>query len=692
MAANSNIQLASLDFSDIKNNFTNFLKNQDTFKDYNFAGSGLSHLLDVLAYNTQYNAFYLNMVANEMFLDTAVQRSSVVSLAKMLNYTPKSNIAPTATVNVAVYSVANSTLTLPAYTRFLSKSINGTNYSFVTTDSKTVQVSANTAMFTGIPIKQGIQRNYNFTYSSTANPSSKFSIPDPAIDTSTLIVQVQQSSSNTSFTVYKNATDVGYSNISGNTAVYFLQEGLTGNYEIYFGDGIFGKQLDEGNVIKTSFLTTQGTASAGANAFTLMTSVGGYANTRVFPVTPATQGSNKESIESIKFQAPKAYASRGRAVTKADYITILQQNTLGYTFDAVNVWGGEENDPPEYGNIFISIKPTGGYTLTDSQKLDIINNIIKPSSVMTVTPKIVSPDYVYFLISSNVLYDPKLTNLSTGQIETIIRNGIKTFCNQNLNKFNSVFVVGNLINYIQNLNQSIIVADIDLFLQKRFIPALNSSQSYTLNFGDTLQNGIGDKSLQFSPSFSTYSGSGVLLPEVYYEQSPDSTTNIDMISVTEGGANYTNPTVTIYGDGTGATAKATVVGGSITAIEILTGGSNYTQATVVISDSTGVGATANAVLKGNYAFLRTYYYNNGVKNILTGSGISHSSNAGNIDYDAGILTLKNFYPVKLNNGDGIMRVTAYPANRIIYSSFDRIMTLDNFDPAAITVNLTAISR
>jgi hypothetical protein len=686
-AANSNIQLTGLDFTDIKTNFISFLKNQDTFKDYNFSGSGLNVLLDVLAYNTQYNAFYLNMVANEMFLDTAQQRSSVVSLAKMMNYTPQSNTAPTATVNVAVYGVSDSFLTLPKYSRFMSKPLNGTNYTFLTTDDVTVQVTANTATFSEVEIKQGVSRSYNFTYTAATNPTSIFDIPDPAIDTSTLIVQIQQSSSNSSFQIYKNAAEVGYSNITSTSPVYFLQEGISGNYQIYFGDGVLGQALTDGNIVKTTFISTQGTASAGANAFTLMTPVGGYANTRVFPVTPATQGTDRESIQSIKYQAPKAYSALGRAVTSQDYITILQQNTLGYTFDAVNVWGGEEMTPPQYGNVFVAIKPTGGYSLTQAQKDDIINNVILPASVMTVTPNIVEPDYTYVLLDGDIYYDPKLTNLSVGQLNSLIIQGIQTYCNNTLNTFNSTFIIGDLINYVQSLNPSITAADFDIYLQKRIIPALNTIQSYTINFGGPIENDTtGEEALQVTPSFATYDIAGNYYPEVYFEPSPDNTTNIDSITINNGGTNYTSPVITISGDGTGATAQAVVQDGVITAINMLTGGSGYTQAIITITDSTGSGASASAVIRGDYGFLRTYYFNNGVKNVLTGAGASQTSNAGTGDFQNGIITLANFSPVKLNNSTGVMKVTGYSDQRVLSSTLGRILTLDVMDPAAITLN------
>ena len=684
-SSNTNIQIADLDFSSIKQNFITYLQSQDTFKDYNFSGSAMSVLLDILAYNTQYNSFYLNMVANEMFLDSAIQRASVVSHAKLLNYTPKSAIAPTAFINFQANGVANSSFTLPKYTNFMSQAVGGVNYNFVTTTSYTVNTANSVASISNVQLKQGNPTTYSYTVNSTTNPSYTFQIPDGNIDTSTLQVTVQQSSSNTSYTVYQQASN--YLTLSSSSTVYFLQEStLSGYYEIYFGDGILGNKLSDGNIIYISYISTSGTSSTGANNFVLMDSLQGLTSYNITPLISASNGSERESIDSIKFQAPKSYSAQNRAVTKDDYITLIQQNTTGLTFDAVNVWGGEEQAIPEYGKIFVAVKPTGGYTLTDNQKSVIINDIIAPVSVLTVTPEIVDVDYIYLLFNASVLYYSKNTNLTSSQISSLVNSGIITYCNNNLNTFNSTLVIGGLINYIQSLDNSIYAVDFDLYLQKRIIPQLNVKQTYTINFNNPLEMGSGSESLQITPSFSQYDSSGNYYPTVYFEVAPDSTTNIDSITVTSGGSGYVNPSVTISGDGTGATASATVVNGVITSITVTSGGSGYTQASIVISDISGSGAVAVAVIRGDYANLRTYYYVNGVKNILT--SYSDTSNAGTVDFANGVVTLNNFNPVSLNNTDGILRVTAYSANRIVSSSYDKIITLDSNDASAITVNVT----
>lgn len=263
--ANTNIQITELDFNEIKNNLKLFLRNQDILKDYNYEGAALNTLLDILAYNTQYNAYYLNMVANEMFLDTAVQRNSVVSQAKLLNYVPKSAIAPQASINLTINGVTDTSLTVPKFTSFMSEAIEGINYNFVTTDSYTVNVNNGTANFESIILKQGIPTALSFVVDETTNPTFTFKIPEINVDTTSLVVSVQESVSNTFTTLYNLSTN--FLTLNGNSTAYFLQEGLNGYYEVYFGDGILGKKLSNGNVVTLTYILTQGTAAAGANNF-----------------------------------------------------------------------------------------------------------------------------------------------------------------------------------------------------------------------------------------------------------------------------------------------------------------------------------------------------------------------------------------------------------------------------------------
>ena len=686
MSSNTNIQITNLDFSSIKSNFINYLQTQDTFKDYNFSGSAMSVLLDVLAYNTQYNAYYLNMVANEMFLDSSLQRSSVVSHAKLLNYTPRSAIAPTATINFQANGVANSSFTLPKFTNFMSVPVGGVNYNFVTTDSYTNNTSGGVVTLNNVILKQGIPTTYSFTVNSATNPSYTFEVPDVNIDTSTIQVLVQQSSSNTSYDIYQSATN--YLTLDSESDVYFLQESLTGYYQIYFGDGILGKKLSDGNIIQVSYISTEGTSSAGANNFVLMDSFPSFTSYNITPITPASSGSEKESIDSIKYQAPKSYSSQNRAVSKDDYISIIQRNSLGITFDSVSVWGGEENDPPVYGQVFVSMKPAGAFNITETQKDRLIQDVIKPISVLTVTPTIVDPDYTYIKLSVNVYYNPSKTTLTSSQIQSGVTTAIQNYATTNLNTFNSTFNTFDVLTAIQSYDKSIITSEFTTQLQKKFFPNLTTATTYKLFYNVPLEKGMFLSGVSSLPAmkFRDPTNLSNLIDGIFLEEVPSSTGGVESISVINPGFNYQYvPTITILGDGTGATAHAVVSNGSISNIVIDSVGTGYTSAIATVTaqsgDTTGQLGSVVVNLTGRTGTLRTYY--NNTTNVKT----VFDQNVGTIDYNNGYITLNSFGPIDVDNELGQLTITANPSTSIISSSYNRIITIDPFDPTAITVNV-----
>jgi hypothetical protein len=690
--ANSHIQVTDLDFNTIKTNFKTFLQSQDVLKDYNYEGSVLSTLLDILAYNTQYNAYYLNMVANEMFLDSALLRSSVVSQAKILNYTPKSATAPSAVINLTINQVTDTSVTLPKFTTFMSSAIDGVNYNFVTTDSYTKNAVSGVVNFNNVTIKQGIPSSLSFTVDSTKNPTYTFEIPETMVDTSTITVTVQQTSSNTTLQIFELASN--YLILNGTSKVYFLQESLTGTYQVYFGDGVLGQKLIDGNIVNISYIVTQGSASYGANNFKLMNTVAGYSNTVVTTVSSATKGSSKESIDSIKFQAPKSYSSQGRAVSKNDYITALQQNTLGISFDAVNVWGGEENNPPVYGQVFVAIKPSGGYFLTNTQKQRLISEVINPISVLTVTPTIVDPDYTYLQINANVYYDPTQTTLTSAQISSGVKTALQNYGLTNLNTFNSTFNSYAVLTAIQNYDPSIISSEFSLKLQKKFFPLLGNSSNIKLYYNTPIQPGkFGSGITSYPPmTFLDPSNLSVNIPNVYIEEVPQSTYGVESISIINPGYGYqSKPTITIQGDGTGATAEVVIINGSISSVVVTNSGNNYTQAIATVtpatSDTTGRLGALIVNLKGQYGTLRTYYNNanTNVKTIL-------NTNIGTVDYQNGIISLNNFNPYGIDSALGQLAISVTPTTDIVSSTYDRIITIDQFDTTAITVNVTAKSK
>jgi hypothetical protein len=685
-SANSGLQITNLDFGSIKNSLKSFLQQQSDLKDYNFDGSSLSILLDLLAYNTQYNAYYLNMVANEMFLDSAVQRGSVVSHAKLLNYLPRSAVAPKATVNTVFNQVTTSTLTLPKGTTFISEAIDGVNYTFVTKDATTVNVTANTAIFNGLEIYQGISSSYSYTLNTVSNPKQIFDIPDTNVDLSTLVVTVQESSSNLISETYNQATN--FLSLTPSSEVYFLQEGMNGLYQVYFGDGLLGKALNNNNVVNISYITTNGTASFGANSFTLTSSVG-FSNNITHAITSASTGADKETIDSIKFTAPKSFAAQGRAVTKEDYVYLIQNNTQDFPVDSVSVWGGEENTPPVYGQIFCAIKPAGGYTLTPTQKERIINDVIKPISVLTVVPTIVDPDYNFVKINTKVLYDTKKTTLNGGQVQQQVIGAINTFAKNTLNTFNSTFKTPELITSVQNANPAIITNETDIRLQKKFYPTLNTKTTYQLNFGIPLKRNYFNAGLSSSPDFSVVDTTAIgnIRTGVFFEEVPSIVGGVASINIVNQGYSYTKtPIVTITGDGTGAEAVAVLVNGRVNSITITNPGYNYTQAVVTITnadgDSSGALAYAVAVLDGSVGTLRTYYYQNNTKQIL-------NPDAGTIDYQNGKVVLTDFAPIAVNNELGTFIISVVPDSTIVSSTYNRIVALDEFDPEAITVTVSA---
>jgi hypothetical protein len=404
-------------------------------------------------------------------------------------------------------------------------------------------------------------------------------------------------------------------------------------------------------------------------------------------VQAATQGAERETIESIKYTAPKSYAAQGRAVTKEDYIFLIQNNSGIFPIDAVNVWGGEENDPPVYGVVFVAIKPSGGYLLTPSQKSIIEEEIIKPISVLTVQPRIIDVDYNYLVINSNILYDTKLTTFTSSQLQTQTLTAIQGFAADTLNTFNSTFQLSTLISTVQSVSPSFITNDASIALQKRLVPSLTSSTTYTLKYGTSLKKDIFGKSISVTPTFQVIDvdNNSVVRDSVYLEETPSSTTYVESISISNPGFGYTStPTVTILGDGTGATARATIVNGQVDSITMIDVGVNYTQAIVQITSTDGNGSLASAVaiLAGNKGTLRTYYFENNVKKIL-------NANAGTVDYAQGIVTLTDFNPSAINNPLGVLSVQAVPTSTIVSSARDKIITLDNTDPTAININIVA---
>jgi len=694
MAANSNMQLVGTDFDQIKNNLVNFLKDQNILSDASYTGSVLSILLDILAYNTHYNAFYTNMVGNEMFLDTATRRSSVISHAKVLGYNPSSSSCSTAIVDIEItgLDLAIRSFVMPKYTKFLSEKLDGKNYTFVTTREYFLSNETGNFNLQGVTLKQGTPLTYRILYNSSNNPETKFRIPEPNIDLDTLEVIVQKSGTDFRVDTYTKYDDL--LTLDPNSKVYFIQESLDNNYEIYFGNNVLGKGLDDGNIVILSYLATSGAEANDIRNFSLLDSpLASYDNLVVTTVQPSFVGSNKESIESIKYIAPKTYSAQGRAVTNNDYIALIRKNRNKFPIDIVNVWSGEENDPPIFGKVFVAVKLVSGYTLTESQKRILKEDIIKPISLVTVDPEIVDVDYTFLKIETNVLVDRSKTLLSDGEIRTRIITDVKNYASNTLNSFESTLIIPNFVASINSLDSSIITNQQNIYLQKRILPEPGIAKTFTVDFSVPIKRDVFSKSITVSPSFQYIDSLGATRTEVFLEQVPSDLTYIESIEILNPGIYYyIAPTIIISGDGTGATAKAIVSDGKIKQILLTNSGKNYTQAIVqIIPNETLAGGTnsgyigmmgsARAIISGRYGNLRTYYYNNvGLKTILNG-------NIGTVDYQNGVITLNEFMPSEINGTNGVLTVSVIPDSTIIESKKNKLLTLDVDDPSSVTVNI-----
>jgi len=670
------LQVTDLDFDTIKTNLKNFLRQQSEFTDYDFEGAGLNVLLDILAYNTHYNAYYLNMVANESFLDSATTRDAVVSHAKTLNYVPYSVTAPKATVNVTVTSTTTDadTATLPRGYTFFSELVDGISYNYITTESVTISKTGTQYFFENIDIYEGQFINFSQTYNSISNPKSVFTIPNANIDTRTLKVTVTPTSGNTAAQTYNLVSDI--LDVTGSSLVYFLNESNDGKFKVSFGDNVIGQSLTDGAIVNMSYLITSGAVSNRANNFTAGSTINGLATIDVSVVSPSAGGSDRESVDSIKFSTASQFATQNRLITFKDYETYILQN---YTsLDSISVWGGEDEEKPVYGKVFISLKPKTNYYISEAEKQRIIDEIIKPKAVVSTDVIIRDPEFLYLLIENTVRYDARKTSLTESALKTNIRNTILNYSNLYLNKFSSKFVLSKLQKAIDGTNlNAFFGTQSALRVQKRLLPSLISIKPYSVKFNIPLRRGtIGNRLT--STFFKTLDALGAE-QEVQFEEIPQSFSGISSIQVLDAGVDYTSPpTVTISGDGIGAEAVAIVVNGKISRIEMVNRGIDYTRAIVTISDGGGYGATAIPVIDSRTGTLRTVYYNQLSERQIV------NPNAGTIDYNLGTLTINDIRITSVSSPDGYIRFTIQAENTVVSTNRNTIITIDGDDPTSIS--------
>lgn len=481
MAANSSLSVANIDFIDIKSNLKNYLRSQDVFKDFDFDGSNLNVMLDVLSYNTYMQNYYLNMVAAEGFIDSAQLRDSVISHAKTLNYLPGSFTSSKAIIDVDIFPTgAPANVTLPKYCRFNAQ-VDSNTYTFTTNERITVSSDSDgNYSVSNVEIYEGDIVHEYFTVNS-ANTQQRFILSNKEVDVDSLSVIVLTSSTDTSNAEYtKSLTTIG---VDGESNVYFVVPAESEKYEIQFGDNVVGRKLIDNNVVEVIYRKSSGDAPNGANAFSLSETDPALSNNTISLVSSAKGGGIGEEINSIRVNAPRSISIQDRTVTVSDYKTLLLQNFND--IETLNVYGGEEVNPPEFGKVIISVDLKNADGIPDSRKSDI-EDFLKLRSPLATVPKVVDPEFLFVDITTNVRYDPNLTAKSDLDIKSLVIDQIDSFANTNINKFNSVLRKSKLSRSIDDANPAILNNDTDIELQKIIVPTLDTANSFVLNYNNKI--------------------------------------------------------------------------------------------------------------------------------------------------------------------------------------------------------------
>jgi len=482
----SNLQITDLDFDNIADNLKNYLKGQEQFKDYNFEGSSMSVLVDLLAYASHIGAVNTNIAASELFLDSAQIRKNVVSRAKDLGFVPASESCSSAFINLEMKNVRNADGTSPTTTQMqLPRGTNfvtvydGSSYNFVVTSTKRPTQNGTSYNYNNVELVQGVYASDSFIFDSQlANP--KFVLSNERVDKGRMIVSVTSNGVSETY-----ALSTGISNITTESKVYYAQENEEGYVEIYFGDGTLGKALSDGDIIDVTYIIVDQLHANGASQFVLNGTINGFSNSLVSNVSKASGGAEKESIESIKFKATKFYTSQNRLVTLNDYKAKVQEYYPNA--DAVAVWGGEDNDPPEYGKVFVALKPQNSDYLSDTEK-ELVKSKLNALNMLTVRPQIVDAEIVKILVTCVFKYNENATDLSIGELEAIVNTAIQNFDTTNLNNFDAIFRHSNLLKAVDDSNTSILSNTCNIRLRKRKDISVNETKGYTVTFGNALYN------------------------------------------------------------------------------------------------------------------------------------------------------------------------------------------------------------
>ena len=581
------LEISELDFDGIKSNLKTFLSQQNEFTDYDFEGSGMSVLLDTLAYNTHYLAYNANMLANEMYLDSADLRSSVVSLAKQVGYTPTSCTSSTATINVLMNDATGASLTMSRGTKFTT-TVDGQSYSFVNNADVSISPASGVYQFSNLVITEGSYLNFKYT-ANTSDTDQRFIIPNDNVDTTTLTVKVQESSSDSTTKTYKLAD--GITGVDDSSEVYFLQEVEGGRFEVFFGDGVIGKAIADGNIVIFDYINTNRDAPNGATSFTLSGTIGGFTSATVTTVSNASGGTGLESINSIKFNAPRDYSAQDRAVTSEDYKTLVK--SLYANAQSVQVYGGEDAAVPDYGKVYISIKAKSGSNLTVATKESLVSSL-KSYAVASVTPVIIDPETTFITLTVNFRYNSGATTKDVSTLQTNVLTKIIDYNNNTLNDFAGMFRYSQILEDINNADTSILSNITTVKMYKLITPTLSSALKYTLSFNNALYN----------PHSGHNMTGGGIISSTGFKINDDDSTNEHFLDDNGSGilrVYYLSGTARVYTDSTYgtvdyATGEAILTSANITSISNVDGATSTTIRVFATPSSNDVVPVRNQVL------------------------------------------------------------------------------------------------
>ena len=581
------LDISQLDFDGIKDNLKTFLAQQDEFRDYDFEGSGMNVLLDVLAYNTHYLGFNANMLANEMFLDSATQRSSVVSLAKKVGYTPRSASASKATIDVLVNNGSGASITMARGTQFTT-TVDGTAFNFVNNSAVSITPVDGVYKFSNLDIFEGTFLNFKYTV-NTSDTEQRFIIPNDNVDTNTLTVKIQNSSSDSTTNTY--TLGQGITGLDNTSKVYFLNEVENGRFEVYFGDGVLGKAVEDGNIVILDYVVCNRDAPNGATSFTLSGNIGGFTNVTITTVDNAAGGDSPESIKSIKYNAPRDYTSQDRAVTAEDYKVLVK--SLYANAQSVQVYGGEDAATPDYGKVYISIKAKSGSNLTELTKENLVKSL-KSFAVASVTPVIIDPETTFITLTTTFKYDSNLTTKDASTLATNVLNAISNYNSNTLENFTGMFRYSEALNVIDEADTSILSNITKVKMYKFITPTLNSALKYTISYNNAIYN----------PHSGHASGTGGVVSSSGFKINDDNSTNEHFLD-DDGEGNirvyYLSGTTRIYTSTSFGTINYTsgeiiLTSANITSISNVDGAASTRIKVTVTPDSNDIVPVRNQVL------------------------------------------------------------------------------------------------